>query len=145
MLRPRHQHAAVLQRHHHRRQLALGRVCPRVKLLTEHDAAGAGRHEPEKSRVGAGEINREYNERDRTRQCMQVVGEVAARDDPRPPVVALERVDLGAENGGFGAAVVVDAPVVDTGAEVGQRVANEGGDDRLEPSVGLGCRRNGFR
>lgn len=70
---------------------------------------------------------------------MQVVGELPPGDRPRPAVVPLECFDLRAEDRRRGATVVVDGPVVDAGAEVGEDVTEEGGEEGFEGGAGIDC------
>lgn len=56
---------------------------------------------------------------------MHVIAETSFRDSPRGRVVSLERGDDVTEDGCFGVAIVVDRPVEDSRAEVGEGVGCE--------------------
>jgi hypothetical protein len=129
VLRARHEHAGALQRLDAGGQPRQLLVRPRVGLLAEHDARGEGPRErvgprgPARGKergVGGGQ-----RERGGARQRVQVVAGVPERDGGRVAVVALERGDLRAEDGGGGVAVVVHEPVVHARREVREGVGGE--------------------
>lgn len=104
-----------------------------MELLAEHDAAGANTNESKSSGViTSSKVERKDSEGDGTAEGVEVVGEVAVSDGGGVFVVALESLDLGAEERGGRGAVVVDGPVVEAGGEVGDGEGKEGGAKRWE-------------
>lgn len=152
VLRARHEHAGVLQRLDARRQPASLLVRPGVELLAEHDAGREGADERVR-RGGGGRRRRArergvdggQRERGGARERVQVVAGVPERDGGRVAVVALERGDLGPEQGRGGVAVVVDEPVVDARGEVSQGVGRQRGRQRLRGGAGPGGHEGGGR
>ncbi|CAH9063412.1 unnamed protein product [Cuscuta epithymum] len=108
-------------------------MSPSVELLAEHDAARADSYKDAENRVADQKVDWQNNEGHSPGQGVQIIGELPPRDRPRPLMVPLERFYLVSENRSVGGAVVVDGPVVDSGAEVRQNVADVSGEKRLEP------------
>lgn len=71
-------------------------------------------------------------------KAVDVVDERSLGDGPWTAVVTLEGFDLVAKDWGIGVAVVVDCPMVDTCAKVGESVAGEDSEDVGEGGEGLG-------
>lgn len=140
---PRHQHPRLLQGRHRRRQPAPLLVRPRVELLAQHYAAGARPHERVRRRVAAAGVEEgldgQHGEGHGSGEGVQVVRELPTGYGPRPAVVPLEGLDLGAKHRRRRTAVVVDGPVVDAGAEVGEDVTDVRGEERFHDGAGVGC------
>eukprot|EP00290_Baffinella_frigidus_P019528 CAMPEP_0180207592 /NCGR_PEP_ID=MMETSP0987-20121128/10242_1 /TAXON_ID=697907 /ORGANISM="non described non described, Strain CCMP2293" /LENGTH=324 /DNA_ID=CAMNT_0022163589 /DNA_START=98 /DNA_END=1073 /DNA_ORIENTATION=+ len=108
-------------------------VAPLVQLLGEVDE-GDGRGGPEEDEgvVDSEEPQNAHGGR-RLADLVDVVAHLAVRDGPGKFVVPLERLNLGAEDGGLGSAVVVHGPVVDATADICELIPHQDGRERLEP------------